>query len=97
MQNISALGGTGDVAALQRSYLRFFENFGYDRIALSCMLRNGVCAMDGVEPVGGGYVIIKGGGIPAINVVGYNRSVDWNELLSRLQRVMQDNVQAVVK
>ena len=97
VQNISALGGTGGVAALQRSYLRFFENFGYDRIALSCMLRNGVCAMDGVEPVGGGYVIIKGGGIPAINVVGYNRSVDWNELLSRLQRVMRDNIQAVVK
>lgn len=97
VQNISALGGSGGMAALQRSYLRFFENFGYDRIALSCMLRNGVCAMDGVEPVGGGYVIVKGGGIPAINVVGYNRNVDWNELLTRLQRVMQNNVQAVVK
>jgi len=30
-------------------------------------------------------------------VMGYNRKVDWTELLSRLERVMQENMQAVVK
>jgi hypothetical protein len=97
VENISALGGAGGAAALQRSYMRIFENFGYDRIALSCVLRDGVCAMDGVERRGDAYVIVKGGGIPAINVIGYNRAVGWNELLNRLKRVMQDNIQAVVK
>ncbi len=97
VQNISALGGAGGAAALQRSFMRIFENFGYDRIALSCVLRNGVCRMDGLEQRGNGYVIVKGGGIPAINVIGYNHTVGWNELLTRLKRVMQKNIQAVVR
>jgi hypothetical protein len=98
VQNISALGGAGAAAAIQRSYLRFFENFGYERIGWSCKLRNGVCAMGGVDNgSGGAYAIVKGGGIPAITVMGYNRSVSWGELITRLKRVTQGNMQAVVK
>ncbi len=97
VQNISALGGAGAVAAIQRSYLRFFENFGYDRIGWSCRLRNGVCAMGGVDNGNGAYTIVKGGGIPAITVMGYNRNVSWDELIARLKRVTQGNMQAVVK
>ena len=98
VQNISALGGAGAAAAIQRSYLRFFENFGYDRIGWSCRLNNGVCAMGGVDNGNGGtYAIIKGGGIPAITVMGYNRAVSWDELITRLKRVTQGNMQAVVK
>ena len=98
VQNISALGGAGAAAAIQRSYLRFFENFGYDRIGWRCKLRNGVCAMGGVDNgSGGAYAIVKGGGIPAITVMGYNRAVSWDELVSRLKRVTQGNMQAVVK
>ncbi|BBI98893.1 hypothetical protein FGKAn22_05860 [Ferrigenium kumadai] len=98
VQNISALGGAGAAAAIQRSYLRFFENFGYDRIGWRCALRNGVCAMGGVDNGNGGaYAIVKGGGIPAITVMGYNRSVSWDELVTRLKRVTQGNMQAVVK
>ncbi|MHB1589957.1 MAG: translocation/assembly module TamB domain-containing protein [Sulfuricella sp.] len=97
VQNISALGGAGAAAAIQRSFLSFFEQFGYDRIGLSCALRNGVCLMDGVEPAPHGYVIVKGGGIPAISVIGYNRQVSWDELLERLKRVTQKNVKPVIQ
>lgn len=98
VQNISALGGAGAAAAIQRSYLRFFENFGYERIGWSCRLRNGVCAMGGVDDgKGGAYAIVRGGGIPAITVMGYNREVSWGELITRLKRVTQGNMQAVVK
>lgn len=100
VQNISALGGAGAVAAIQRSYLRFFENFGYQRIGWSCVLRNGVCAMGGLDDDAEGgmaYRIIKGGGIPAISVMGYNRDVSWDELVTRLKRVTQNNVQPIVK
>ena len=48
--------------------------------------------MGGIENVPQGYVIVKGGGIPAITVLGYNRSVGWRELLERLQRVTEGNV-----
>jgi hypothetical protein len=97
VQNISALGGAGAAAAIQRSFLRFFEQFGYERIGLSCRLRNGVCEMDGVEKAPQGYVIVKGGGIPSISVIGYNRSVSWREFVERLKRITQENVKPIVK
>jgi hypothetical protein len=97
VQNISSLGGAGAGAAIERSFLRFFDHFGYSALGLSCKLEHGVCAMSGVENVAQGYVIVKGGGIPAISVLGYNRSVGWNELITRLKRVIQDNVSPIVK
>jgi hypothetical protein len=97
VENISSLGGAGAAAAIQRSFLRFLKEFNYERIGLSCRLRNGVCAMDGVEPSQSGYVIVKGSGIPAITVMGYNRSVSWGELLERVQRITQGNAKPVIK
>ncbi|MEW5889361.1 MAG: hypothetical protein AB1768_09970 [Pseudomonadota bacterium] len=91
VQNISALGGAGGAAAIQRSFLRFFEEFGYSKLGLSCVLQAGVCEMGGVEPAPQGYVIVKGGGVPAISVIGYNRRVDWDELVARLQRITAGN------
>lgn len=97
VQNISALGGAGAAAAIQRSFLRFFEQFGYEKLGLRCKLVNNVCEMSGVEDAPQGYVIVKGGGIPAITVIGYNRYVSWQELIDRLKRIMQDNVRVIVK
>ncbi len=87
VESITALGGPGAAAAIQRSFLGIFERFGYKRIGVSCRLSNGVCEMDGLERKGGGFVLIEGGGLPALSVVGYNHRVDWQELLDRLARV----------
>ena len=89
VENITALGGGGGAAAIQRSFLRFFEQFGYKRIGLSCRLSRGVCEMGGIAEAPSGYVIVQGGGIPALTVIGYNRRVDWDELLARIQRATQ--------
>jgi len=97
VQNISALGGAGAAAAIQRSFLGIFEQFGYRQLGLSCVLKNGICLMDGIAAAPNGYVIVQGGGIPAITVIGYNRSVSWDELINRLQRVTQGNVKPVVQ
>ncbi len=97
VENISALGGAGATAAIQRSFLRFFHQFGYSKIGLSCALRNGVCTMDGAEAAPHGYVIVKGGGVPAITVIGYNRQVGWDELLERLNRIVEGNVKPIVE
>jgi hypothetical protein len=97
VQNISALGGAGAAAAIQRSVLRVFEEFGYARLGLSCRLRDGVCTMGGIEEGPSGYVIVKGGGVPAISVLGYNRRVDWDELLTRLKRITASNARPVIE
>jgi hypothetical protein len=97
VEDISALGGAGAAAAVQRSVLRMFRDFGYAKLGLSCALRDGVCEMGGIEPAPHGYVIVKGGGIPAITVMGYNRRVDWDELLARLKRITQSNAGPVIR
>lgn len=97
VENISALGGASAAAAIQRSFLRIFKEFSYAEIGLTCRLYNNVCAMDGLAPADGGYVIVRGSGVPAITVLGYNRSVNWGELLTRLKRITGGGTAPVIK
>lgn len=97
VQNISSLGGNGAGAALQATFLRFFEEFGYDKIGISCKMRGGICEMGGVENAPNGYVLIKGGGLPALTVMGYNRHVNWTELVDRIKGAININSSPVVK
>jgi hypothetical protein len=88
VDNLTSLGG-GVGGALSRSFLRMFESFSYDAIGLSCRLARGVCRMDGLEESNGGYTIVRGGGLPRIDVVGYSREVDWDVLVQRLRRITE--------
>ena len=95
VQNISALGGAGAMAVLQRGVLGLFDTFGYRELGFQCVLAGGVCLMSGIdggERADGSFQIVRGGGIPALDVIGYNRRVDWNELVGRIQRVIDENV-----
>lgn len=86
VQNISSIGGgLGAAAALQRSALRFFDEFNYARLGISCRLTNDVCLMDGVEPHPPGYYLVKGWGLPRIDVIGNSRRVDWPRLVATLK------------
>jgi hypothetical protein len=97
VENISALGGAGAAAAIQRSVLRFFEQFNYEKLGLSCQLRNDICKMSGIASTPQGYIIVKGSGIPAITVMGYNQTVGWGDLVGRIQRVIDGNTKVIVK
>jgi hypothetical protein len=87
VRKIAQLGGDGVVNALSRSILSFFEEFYYKRIGWGCRLENGTCEMSGTEPALNGYYIIKGSGLPRIDVIGYNSIVDWDVLITRLKRI----------
>jgi hypothetical protein len=92
--SISGLGGGGGSvsAALQSGFLRFFKTFHYDRLGLSCQLRNDVCLMSGLEPTETGYYIVKGGGLPRIDIIGNAGRVDWPTLLAQIQSGMQSQI-----
>ena len=91
IDNLSQIGG-GVGGILSRSFLRFFEDFSYQKLGLSCILRNETCLMSGVGEAKQGYYIVKGGGLPPrINVVGYTRQVDWPDLIERLKAVSQSS------
>jgi hypothetical protein len=90
LDNITSIGGGGVGAALSRSFLRFFEDFPYDRLGISCRLENGTCAMDGVAPAANGYYIVKGRLLPPrIDVIGYADRVNWNTLMAQLIAVIE--------
>ncbi|MGK0172956.1 MAG: hypothetical protein ACI9W2_004700, partial [Gammaproteobacteria bacterium] len=88
VDNIAQIGG-GPSALLSGTFLRFFEEFSYEALGISCRLKDGVCAMGGLE--GGsdeGYFLVRGRGIPSISVKGFSRRVDWNALIARLTAAM---------
>ncbi len=97
VENITALGGEGTAAALQRTFLRFFKEFNYKKIGLSCKLRQDVCEMSGVKSTATGYVIVEGSGIPALNVNGYTQRISLSDLLGRIKRITDGNSKAVVQ
>ncbi|MEM7253616.1 MAG: hypothetical protein AAF493_19540 [Pseudomonadota bacterium] len=83
IDSLASLGG-GPQALLSQTFLRFFEEFSYDKLGLSCRLRNEVCEMGGVETADSGYFIVKGSGIPRIDVRGFEASVSWPSLIERI-------------
>ncbi len=99
VDNLARVGG-GASAALSTGMLRFFEVFAYDRIGLRCILQSGVCAMSGVGPAragpqGTGYYIVKGRGVPRIDVVGYRDTVSWPRLVKQLSAITRGGTPAV--
>jgi hypothetical protein len=87
VNNIASIGGGGAADLISRSFLGFFDTFGYDKMGVGCYLHNGVCQMIGLEAAKEGYYLIKGGGLPRIDVLGYNSQVNWDVLVERLGRV----------
>jgi len=88
--SISSVGGGGGgvTAALQSGVLKFFKTFHYDRIGISCQLRDEVCLMNGLEPAKGGYYLVKGRGLPRIDIIGNAGRVDWTQLVSQISASM---------
>lgn len=97
VENITALGGEGTAAALQRTFLRFFKEFNYEKIGLSCELRQDICKMGGVESTPTGFIIVKGRGMPSVNVNGFTQYVSWQDLLARMKRITDGNTKVIVK
>ncbi len=93
--NLSSIGGGsggGVAAALQGGLLRFFDDFGYDRLGLTCRLANDVCTMGGVAAAPGGYYIVKGAGLPRIDVIGNQTRVAWTRLVRQLASITESEI-----
>ncbi len=86
INNIAQIGG-GATDMISRSILNVFDTFNYEQLGMGCYLHNGVCQLMGVEATEQGYFLIKGGGLPRVDVIGYNHRVDWAVLLNRLSRI----------
>jgi hypothetical protein len=97
LQDISSLGGSAGGAALMATPVRYSNTFGYERIGIGCRLDANVCRMEGLENFRDGFLLVKGSGLPRVDVIGYNRDVDWNLLVSRIRAVIAGKSEAVVE
>ena len=77
-------GGGGVVQALQSGVLQFFDEYSYEKLGITCKLVGDVCEMSGIEPAGVGYYIVKGAGLPRIDIIGSQGRVNCNQLLSSI-------------
>ena len=80
-------------AGLSATVLRVFDEFRYDRIDLRILLHGSVADLDGLARPDGGYYLVKGSGLPRIDVIGRNRSVAWKDLVERLQQIQVEGAQ----
>ena len=87
VENIASIGGGGAADIISKGFLRFFDTFSYDRLGFGCYLHQGVCQLMGVEAAEQGYYLVKGGGLPRIDIKGYNTQMDWHILMQRLSRI----------
>ena len=96
VENLASVGGGGAAAILSTGFLQFFEVFAYDQIGLRCVLQDAACAMSGAGPAkagpqGRGYYIVKGRGIPRIDVVGFRNTVSWPRLVQQLGAITRSS------
>src|SRR3546814_1738237 len=91
----SRVGDASFAGSLQARLIGLVDDFGYSRIGGSCRLANQVCAMGGLHSSGDGFTIVEGAGIPRLDVVGFNRNVDWPTLVERLAAVGSGDVKPV--
>lgn len=71
-----------------RLLIGMFEAFDYERLGFGCRLEDGLCVLRGIEPAAKGYYLVRGRGVPRIDVLVYNQRIDWHRLWLRLRRAM---------
>lgn len=90
LKNLSSIGGGGAAGALSRGFIGLFSSFAYHRIGISCRLQGDICHMDGLAPApDGGYYIVKGAGLPRVDVVGHSHVVSWSTLLGEIESAIR--------
>lgn len=97
VQDISSVGDTSFVTTLQGRAIALFDDFGYRGIGISCRLRNAVCRMGGLRSQGNTFTIVEGAGLPRLDVVGFNRDVDWPVLVERLADAAAGDIAPVIE
>ncbi|MGD8914519.1 MAG: hypothetical protein PVJ68_17560 [Candidatus Thiodiazotropha sp.] len=92
VDNLTALGN-GVGSSLSSTFLGIFKEFRYDRIELQAKLNGNTAELDGMAHPDGGYYIVKGSGLPRIDVIARNRKVAWKTLLERLKSIRVEGME----
>ncbi|MCO5054787.1 hypothetical protein [Thermomonas sp.] len=102
VQDIGSVGDSSFMASLQGQLIGLFSDFGYRRLGIGCRLENQICTMSGLSGSAGAqdenaFTIVEGSGVPRLDVIGFNRAVDWTTLVQRLLAAGKGEVAPVIE
>ncbi|MCG7921598.1 MAG: hypothetical protein N0C81_13855 [Candidatus Thiodiazotropha lotti] len=86
VDNLTSIGN-GMGGSLQNTFLGIFKEFRYNRIELQASLDGDLAELGGIDHPNGGYYLVKGAGLPRIDVIARNRRVAWKTLVERLKNI----------
>jgi hypothetical protein len=86
VDNLTSIGN-GMGGSLQNTFLGIFKEFRYNRIQLQATLNGDIAELGGIDHPDGGYYLVKGAGLPRIDVIARNRRVAWKTLVERLKNI----------
>lgn len=92
VDNLTSIGN-GVGSGLQSTFLGIFKEFRYNRIELRAKLEGNLAELDGINHPDGGYYLVKGAGLPRIDVIARNRRVAWKTLLERLKNIRVEGME----
>lgn len=94
VENLTELG-SGVPAGLSRGFLGLFKEFSYGQIDIQIELDGNNARLNGIARPEGGYYLVRGSGLPRIDVVGRNQRVAWKELVDRLKNIQLEGARVV--
>lgn len=92
VDNLTSLGN-GVGSGLSSTFLGIFKEFRYNRIELRAKLDGNTAELGGMDHTDGGYYLVKGSGLPRIDVIARNRQVAWKTLLERLKNIRVEGME----
>jgi hypothetical protein len=92
VDNLTSIGN-GVGSGLSSTFLGVFKEFRYNRIELKAKLDGNLAELGGIDHPDGGYYLVKGAGLPRIDVIARNRRVAWKTLLERLKNIRVEGME----
>jgi hypothetical protein len=90
VENVSLLGtGFGELGGLQQGINRWFQDYAYQEIGLSCRLADDMFTLRGTIFEGGTEYLVKSPGLYGIDVINRNpeNEISFSDMLERLKRI----------
>jgi hypothetical protein len=90
VENVSLLGtGFEEPGEWQKGINRWFQDYAYEEIGLSCRLANDIFTLRGTIGAGGIEYLVKSPGLYGIDVINRNpeNAISFSDMLERLKRI----------
>ncbi|SUO95435.1 hypothetical protein [Suttonella ornithocola] len=89
---VQYLTQAGGASVAIREFVRLLNKFPYQKLGIRAQLQGHKLTLDGIETApDGGFYIVKGKGIPHLDIIGHQRETDYRELINRLKTAINSD------